>query len=188
MTYREKLAEMNSIFIGDVYVGGCYSCPDRFFFGANTKCEENKTQDEEKCSACWNQEIPENLLKNLCATEKVLLPRGKDAPQILDSGNREEDTRKKILKDAIYCVCTDRKQQYGKPENSFSVIADFWSLYIKHKYDIDIELTAADASMMLALFKVARGVTAVTQKLDTYVDICGYAACAGELECKKEEK
>lgn len=90
MTYREKLAEMNSIFIGDAYVGGCYSCPDRFFFGANTKCEENKTQDEEKCSACWNQEIPENLLKNLCATEKVLLPRGKDAPQILDSGNRRE--------------------------------------------------------------------------------------------------
>ena len=99
----------------------------------------------------------------------------------------DEDTRKKILEDAIYCVCTDRKQQYCKPENSFSVIADFWLLYIKHKYDIDIELTAADAAMMLALFKVARGVTATTQKLDTYVDICGYAACAGELECKEEK-
>lgn len=67
------------------------------------------------------------------------------------------------------------------------MIADFWSLYIRHKYDIDIALTAADASMMLALFKVARGVTATTQKLDTYVDICGYAACAGELECKEEK-
>ena len=129
-----------------------------------------------KCKECWLRKIPDEQPTDIPTQ-----------PQILDSGNREEDTRKKILEDAIYFVCTDRKQQYGKPENSFSVIANFWSLYIKHKYDIDIELTAADAAMMLALFKIARGVTATKQKLDTYVDICGYAACAGELECKEEK-
>lgn len=131
------------------------------------------------CEDCWNREIPDEPQEQPTDTPTQ--------PQILDSGNREEDTRKKILEDAIYCVCTDRKQQYGKPENSFSVIVDFWSMYIRHKYDIDIALTAADAAMMLALFKIARGVTATKQKLDTYVDICGYAACAGELECKEEK-
>lgn len=129
----------------------------------------------ENCKDCWLRKIPDEQPTDTPTQ-----------PQILDSGNKD-DTRKKILEDAIYCVCTDRKQQYGKPENSFSVIADFWSLYIRHKYDIDIELTAADAAMMLALFKIARGVTATKQKLDTYVDICGYAACAGELECKEEK-
>ena len=163
MEYRFPRLDMDTI-VGKF-------CPEDF--GLHDRCIE-ETHEEKDCKKCWDLEIPDT-------TDTPT------QPQILDSGNSEDDTRKKILEDAIYCVCTDRKQQYGKPENSFSVIADFWSMYIRHKYDIDIELTAADAAMMLALFKVARGVTALKQKLDTYVDICGYAACAGELECKEEK-
>ena len=173
MTYLEKCKQENpkkdtNIIIRD-------DCPTNFGLEDRSPCSEMDSD----CIRCWNREFPDEPQEQPTDTPTQ--------PQILDSGNREEDTRKKILEDAIYCVCTDRKQQYGKPENSFSVIADFWSMYIRHKYAINIALTAADASMMLALFKVARGVTATTQKLDTYVDICGYAACAGELECKEEK-
>lgn len=172
MTAKEKLLSMDKTEITNLLIEGY--CPSNF--GMEAHCIY--VNGDFDCKSCWNREIPEEPQEQP--------PDTPTQPQILDSGN-EDDTRKKILEDAIYCVCTDRKQQYGKPENSFSVISDFWSLYIRHKYDIDIALTAADASMMLALFKVARGVTATTQKLDTYVDICGYAACAGELECKEEK-
>lgn len=172
MTYLEKIKQKFPEINTDEVI--LLNYPQHFGFEKESPC----CGLDGNCESCWNREIPEEPQEQP--------PDTPTQPQILDSGN-EDDTRKKILEDAIYCVCTDRKQQYGKPENSFSVISDFWSLYIRHKYDIDIALTAADASMMLALFKVARGVTATTQKLDTYVDICGYAACAGELECKEEK-
>lgn len=170
MTAKEKVLSMGITNTANSIIERF--CPSNF--GMEDHCVY--VNGDYDCKSCWNREIPDEPQEQPTDTQ----------PQILDSGN-EDDTRKKILEDAIYCVCTDRKQQYGKPENSFSVIADFWSLYIKHKYDIDIELTAADAAMMLALFKIARGVTATKQKLDTYVDICGYATCAGELECKEEK-
>ena len=42
--------------------------------------------------------------------------------------------RKEILEKAIKCVCGDRDQDYGNPENSFNAIADYWKVYLQHKY------------------------------------------------------
>jgi hypothetical protein len=35
--------------------------------------------------------------------------------------------------------------------------------------------------MMMMLFKAARDAVAHVHKIDTYVDMCGYAACAGGM-------
>lgn len=82
--------------------------------------------------------------------------------------------RKKILLDAINCVCGNREQDYGSPEDNFGIIANLWSDYL------GIGVTSIDVSMMMILLKVARirngGGTG-----DSFVDIAGYAACGGEI-------
>lgn len=82
--------------------------------------------------------------------------------------------RKECLEESIKCVCTDRKEQYGSPENNFSLIASLWSEYI------DKLISAEDVAMMMALLKIARIKTG-KHKDDNYVDLAGYAACACEL-------
>ena len=42
-------------------------------------------------------------------------------------------TRKEILAAAEKCVCGDREQDYGTPENSFRLIAEFWHTYLSAK-------------------------------------------------------
>ena len=42
-------------------------------------------------------------------------------------------------------------------------------------------ITPEDVAVMMMLFKIARYITADTPIVDTFVDIAGYAACAGEI-------
>ena len=91
-------------------------------------------------------------------------------------------TRKEILEAAEQCVCHDRNEQYGEPENNFAVIARFWQEYIFGATGKTFNLTAFDVANMMVLFKVARAATAgVNASADSFVDICGYAACGGEI-------
>lgn len=83
------------------------------------------------------------------------------------------DRRREILVDAAACVCTDRNLMYGEPEDNFRMIAGMWSAYL------GIPLGAEDVANMMILFKVGRAATAERTTRDTYVDIAGYAACAG---------
>lgn len=100
-------------------------------------------------------------------------------------GMEEKPTgREEILREAIICVCTDRNQQYGEPEDNFAVIAELWIPYIKARCvpaGISVDITATDVCNLMALFKIGRAATAETQKKDTYIDIAGYAACAGGM-------
>ena len=94
--------------------------------------------------------------------------------------NTQAEIRADILEQAKICVCTDRKEQYGDAEQSFRCIADMWNAYLKPVYP-DIAITPAQSAMMLALFKAARDAVANVHKVDTYVDMAGYAACAGGM-------
>jgi hypothetical protein len=94
----------------------------------------------------------------------------------------DQVTRRQILEEAINAVCTDRNNQYGGPEKSFTAVAEMWTAYM-HCKGHDITIDAHDAAMMLTLFKAARVTTSDSPKADTYVDLAGYAACAGELAC-----
>lgn len=83
--------------------------------------------------------------------------------------------RKEVLEQALKCVCGDREQDYGSPENNFKKIADFWSTYL------ECHISAADVAAMLALLKIAR-IASGHAKDDNWIDLAGYAACGGELE------
>ena len=91
-----------------------------------------------------------------------------------------ETTRNKILNEAVRCVCTDREQQYGSPEDNFSRIAALWSAYSDHEY------TAHDVAIMMALLKIGR-IASGQAKADNYIDLAGYAACAGEIATSTDE-
>lgn len=85
-------------------------------------------------------------------------------------------TRKEILETAAKCVCGDREQDYGSPENNFRVIADLWNAYIGSDF-----IAPTDVAAMLALLKIAR-IRSGHAKSDNWVDLAGYAACGGEIE------
>lgn len=81
--------------------------------------------------------------------------------------------RAEILETARVCVCGEREQDYGTPEDSFSLIGKLWTAYT------GVNFTPKDVAMMMALLKVARIKNG--DKADSFVDLAGYAACAGEI-------
>lgn len=93
-------------------------------------------------------------------------------------------TRKEILNTAVSCVCGAREEQYGPPEDNFNRIALYWTLHLG--LDADTALTAQDVAIMMMLLKIARAETGVGSD-DTFVDIAGYAACAGEIAGRLRE-
>ena len=83
-------------------------------------------------------------------------------------------SRADILDRAKAIVTGEREKQYGKPEDNFAIIAELWSAYTGYKF------SPVDVAMMMALLKVARIKTGVGT-VDSFVDLAGYAACAGEI-------
>lgn len=89
--------------------------------------------------------------------------------------------RAETLDKAKACVCGQRENEYGSPEDNFKTIADFWSVYK------GVEFTANDVAMMMALLKIAR-IRTCTATDDSYVDVdlAGYAACGAEINSKNK--
>lgn len=92
--------------------------------------------------------------------------------------------RKEILAEALRCVCGDREQDYGSPENNFQTIANLWEAYLRAgaiSPGADLCIRPEDVAAMLALLKIAR-ISSGHGKADNWIDLAGYAACGGELE------
>lgn len=82
--------------------------------------------------------------------------------------------RDEVLKEAKKCICGQREQDYGQPENNFSDIARLWTVY-KGVY-----FSKKDVAIMMCLLKIAR-IKNGGGSGDSFVDLCGYAAIGGEL-------
>ncbi len=94
-------------------------------------------------------------------------------------------TRTEILETANRIVCGEREEQYGTPEDGFTIIAQMWNAYL---YGLGlrtggIELDRMDVAAMMALLKIAR-ISSGADKDDNWVDLAGYAAIGGELMSK----
>lgn len=92
--------------------------------------------------------------------------------------------REEILEAARKCVCGDREQDYGSPEDNFRTIAALWTVYLRSlpKDDSGLPwLMPRDAAAMLALLKIAR-IASGHWKMDNWIDLAGYAACGGEID------
>lgn len=89
--------------------------------------------------------------------------------------------RSDILTRAETIVNGNREQDYGKPEDNFKLIADIWSSYL------GVKLNSMDVANMMIGLKIARIKTG-HGSIDCFIDIAGYAACAGEIFSKELEE
>lgn len=69
--------------------------------------------------------------------------------------------RAEILEAARVCVCGEREQDYGTPENNFETIGLLWGIYLRAahpelaKVMTINHITAKDVAAMMGLLKVA---------------------------------
>lgn len=87
--------------------------------------------------------------------------------------------KKICLETAISCVTQDRQNDYGKPENNFATIANYWNKYLLST-GRDASFCPTDVAIMMGLLKIARMASSPT-KADNYIDAAGYFAIAAEL-------
>lgn len=108
------------------------------------------------------------------ALERGLLP---------DKHGGTPETRREILQAAERCVCGDRDQDYGGPEDSFALIASLWEPVIRARCvspGADVNVDAVTVALLMAELKIARASTNEGH-MDSWVDLAGYAACGGEI-------
>jgi hypothetical protein len=79
-----------------------------------------------------------------------------------------------ILDLARQAITVDRAATHGKAEDSFGLIAAYWSAHL------DAKVTAADVGTMMALFKLARA-KGNPGHLDNWTDAIGYCALTAEI-------
>ncbi len=90
------------------------------------------------------------------------------------------------LDEAKQIITGERQDSYGNPEDSFQLIADYWTTYILEcikrsgsMVGANFKLTALDTGHMMILFKIAR-CSGQQPKRDNYIDIQGYAAIVAD--------
>ena len=91
-------------------------------------------------------------------------------------------TRAEILAEAKRCVCGQREEDYGSPEDNFYKISKLWNAYLG-----DNVTDSHDIAIMMALLKIAR-IRTGKFKEDSYIDLAGYAACAGEIAFRQNDE
>lgn len=162
---------------GEVYTVTHNGCYESGFCGYTlcSECNIGKSKGPVKCSE-WVNKNPEEAAR-LMGYEVVY-----DEPK----ADRGKPTRESILEEAKRCVCGQREQDYGSPENSFRAIVSMWNSYLYAKGLIENNseewkgLNPEDVAAMMVLFKIARHASG-TGKKDNWVDAAGYAACGGEI-------
>ena len=101
-----------------------------------------------------------------------------------DEGEAKKLTRAAVLEKARACVCGEREEDYGSPEDSFGCIAELWEAYLRAACiapNAIVTVTPTDVAMLMALLKIARvGTSSVGGTADSFVDLAGYAACGAE--------
>lgn len=88
-------------------------------------------------------------------------------------------TREELLDQARRCVCGQREQDYGSPEDNFINIAKLWAAYL------DTLIGPEDVAIMMILMKIGRLIGSQYMSEDSWVDIAGYAACGAEISNNK---
>lgn len=105
---------------------------------------------------------------------------GHSPPSLRQADRSARKTAGEIAKAAAELISGDRANQHGDKIRNHDNIAQLWQAYLDIRRDRTAPLSAADVAHMMALLKIAR-----TQlgsfNLDDYVDLAGYAGCAGEI-------
>lgn len=93
-----------------------------------------------------------------------------------------------LMQDANRTVMKERPGVHGSAENSFEMIGELWSVYIRHvlriRFGKDAPLSflvPMDVAQMMAMLKKARVIYGDPTNADNFVDDIGYTSLAGML-------
>ncbi len=90
-------------------------------------------------------------------------------------------TKEEILKKARDLVTGDRNETHGDAFQNHAEIAEFWNIFLDKKLKPMASITAEDVALMMVLMKISRNTQGKKNNLDNFIDMCGYAAIAGEI-------
>lgn len=119
--------------------------------------------------------------------DEIVRMEWSESVPILSDSLESAHTRADILESAKTCITGQREQDYGSPEDNFAAIAAFWNVYLSKRKAPNADITPHDVSVMMCLLKIARTLTGNVHT-DNYVDLAGYAACAGEIAAKTNDR
>lgn len=136
------------------------------------------TGDGRECADCPLAFVPGCMNKLILEARDYILSMIK--PVTKWENKPEPWTRNRVLSEAEKCVCGQREQDYGTPEDNFDRIAKMWSAYM------GVEFNPVDVSMFMVMLKVAR-IKSGGGTMDSFVDGCGYFSCGGEIFARNME-
>ena len=90
-------------------------------------------------------------------------------------------TKEEILKKARDLITGDRNETHGDAFQNHAEIAEFWNIFLDKKLKPMASLTAEDVALMMVLMKISRNSQGKKSNIDNFIDMCGYAAIAGEI-------
>ena len=90
-------------------------------------------------------------------------------------------TKEEILKKAKELITGDRNDTHGDAYRNHAEIAEFWNIFLDKKLKPMASLTAEEVALMMVLMKISRNSQGKKSNIDNFIDMCGYAAIAGEI-------
>ena len=90
-------------------------------------------------------------------------------------------TKEEILAEASRIISRDRNLSHGDAFQNHAEIAEFWNIFLDKKLKPMANITAEDVALMMVLMKISRNSQGKKSNLDNFIDMCGYAAIAGEI-------
>lgn len=102
---------------------------------------------------------------------------------------QSNEPRGEVLGEAMSIINGARQDAYGKPEDNFATIAEFWTTYLQGRRKrippdapalSHFWISPKDVAIMMTLLKIARIATG-TQTRDSFVDAAGYIGIAADM-------
>lgn len=102
------------------------------------------------------------------------------------------DNRKvagKLIGMAAETVLKNRPGVHGSAENSFLMIGQMWTVYLRHAKSVrgSDEVLPQDVAQMMSMLKKARAMYGDVNNDDNFVDDIGYTSLAGMLQLPDPE-
>ena len=91
-------------------------------------------------------------------------------------------TKEEILIKARDLVSTDRNKTHGDAYKTHADIAEYWNIFLDDKLKAMANITPSDVAIMMILLKISRNNKGEKFNIDNFIDMCGYAAIAGEID------
>ena len=93
------------------------------------------------------------------------------------------DRRGSVLAEAADVINGERQDVYGNPEDSFELIAKYWSVFLAPKFG-PVPLDGEDVAIMMTLFKIAR--ESHQHKRDNIRDAAGYLGIYADMQANED--